>query len=209
MGRLNALVANNSLGDGTNIGEKATLATQRHLIQLRKVDKTKSLLIGASMRDGSQVLSLAGLDVFTMPPKVAADFNNNPGENVSYAINNDPSINLSEGISFEDFNATTLWDVPEEFKACVDELLKKDIDGLTPGDIQSHFDDAGFGDLFPRWTNEDMQTITNDGKIPVYDKWKDRLSTGQIGLDAIMNISAFYSFAKDQKALDERIKSLL
>jgi len=209
MGRLNAFVANNGLGDGINVGEKATLATQKHLLQLRKEGKTKSLLIGASMRGASQVVSLAGLDVFTMPPKVAADYNENPSDSVTSAIKNDPVVSLSEGVKFEDFNATTLWDVPEEFKACVDALLKKNIDGLTPSDIQSHFADAGLGDLFPKWTNEDIQTITADGKIPVYDKWKDKLSTGQIGLDTLMNISAFYSFATDQKALDERTKSLL
>jgi len=43
----------------------------------------------------------------------------------------------------------------------------------------------------------------------VYEKWKDRLVSGEIGLDALMNMSAFYSFATDQEALDGRIESLI
>ena len=48
-----------------------------------------------------------------------------------------------------------------------------------------------------------------DGKIPVYSKWKDRLASGEIGMDALMNLSAFYSFASDQEVLDARIESLI
>ena len=48
-----------------------------------------------------------------------------------------------------------------------------------------------------------------DGKIPAYATWKDRLASGKVGLDALMNLSALYSFATDQKALDDRIRSQL
>ena len=50
------------------------------------------------------------------------------------------------------------------------------------------------------WTDQDYDD---------YEKWKDRLAKKEIGLDALMNLSAFYSFATDQKALDDRIESLL
>jgi transaldolase len=78
MGRLNAFVADNGLGDGRNIGEKATLATQRMLVELRDARRTRSLLIGASVREGAQVAALAGLDVLTMPPKAAAQYETSP-----------------------------------------------------------------------------------------------------------------------------------
>ena len=209
MGRLNAFVANNSLGDGANMGEKATLATQRQLLELRKAKRTETMLIGASMREGSQVISLAGLDVYTMPPKVAAEYQENPEDNVVSQIENDPSVSTTAGVSLDDFNALSLWEVSDEFKLCVDELLKMDSEHLTADDIQGHFADAGFGDFLPYWSDEDIETITADGKIPVYKKWTSRLKNGEIGLDALMNVSAFYSFATDQGKLDSRIKSLL
>ena len=43
----------------------------------------------------------------------------------------------------------------------------------------------------------------------MFDKWKEKLAHGQIGLDALMNLSALYSFATDQKALDDRIRLLI
>jgi transaldolase len=209
MGRLNAFVSGNNLGDGRNIGEKVTLATQRELLKLRDTNKTGTLLIGASMREGSQVVTLAGMDVFTMPPKVAADYQKNPTQDISQQIENDPSVEMADGISPTDFNASTLWEVPEEFRSCIAELLKKGIDRMSTDDVQTYFADAGFADFLPRWSEQDIQTAADDGKIPVYEKWKARLASGEIGMDALMNLCAFYSFATDQKALDARIESLI
>jgi hypothetical protein len=80
---------------------------------------------------------------------------------------------------------------------------------MKPSDIQVYFAEAGFADFLHKWSKEDIQVATADGKIPVYARWKDRLARGEIGLDTLMNISAFCSFATDQKALDDRIKSLI
>jgi hypothetical protein len=91
----------------------------------------------------------------------------------------------------------------------VDDLLRQNLDALKPEDIQTHFEKAGFGDFLPRWSTADVQTATRDGKIPVYTTWKDRLASGKVGLDALMNLSALYSFVTDQKALDDRVQSLL
>ncbi len=91
----------------------------------------------------------------------------------------------------------------------MDALLKKDIERLTPEDLRVHFEDAGVGDFLPRWSDEDSETVATDGKIPVYERWKEGLSSGKVGMDALMNISALHSFATDQKALDDRVRSLL
>jgi hypothetical protein len=112
-------------------------------------------------------------------------------------------------VRLDDFNGKTLWEVPDAFKSCVEDLLKEDVDALTPEDLQAHFEDAGFGDFLPLWSDEDRQTVASDGKIPVYERWREGLSSGKIGMDALMNISALYSFATDQKALDDRVKSLI
>jgi hypothetical protein len=116
MGRLNSFVADSKFGSGDNVGEKATLATQRELLALRKAGRSETNLIGASVRTGAQIGDLAGVDV---------------------------------------------------------------------------------------------KTATKDGKIPVYATWKNRLASGQIGLDALMNLSARQSFVTDQTALDDRIRSMV
>ncbi|MHC4740417.1 MAG: transaldolase family protein [Planctomycetota bacterium] len=209
MGRLNAFVADNNLGDGKNVGEKATLATQREILKLRDAGKTETRLIGASMRESSQVATLAGLDVFTMPPKVAAGYLENPPKDISRQVEEDPSIDFADGVTAIDYNAATLWEVTEAFKNCVAGLLKRDIGRMSADDLQAHFEDAGFADFLPRWSEQDIRTAADDGKIPVFEKWKARLASGEIGVDALMNLSAFHSFATDQKALDARIESLL
>ncbi|HVM59234.1 MAG TPA: transaldolase family protein [Verrucomicrobiae bacterium] len=209
LGRLNAVVVDNKLGDGRNVGEKATLATQRELLALRKAGRTKTNLIAASIRSGEQIGALAGVDVHTMPTKAAAEYRAKPLPKVTSQVANDPSVPLAPGVAFAQFGGETLWDVPQKFKDAVDSLLRQNLDALKPDDVQSHFEKAGFADFLPRWSAADIQTATKDGKIPVYATWKDRLASGKVGLDALMNLSALYSFATDQKALDDRIRSLL
>ncbi|UCG55710.1 MAG: transaldolase family protein [Phycisphaerales bacterium] len=209
MGRLNVFVVDNGLGDGKNVGEKATLATQRELLSLRQAKRTRSLLIGASMREGGQIPALGGLDVFTMPPKVAAQYEQNPIKGLSRQVEQDPPVKLGEFARVEDFGIETLWDIPERFRKAVDELLEQDIETLTPAEICTYFAHAGYPDFLPDYSEDDILTATADGKIPIYGKWRDRLTRGEIGLDALMNLSAFCSFATDQNALDTRIRSLL
>jgi transaldolase len=209
LGRLNAFVADNKLGDGQNVGEKATLATQRELLALRQAGRTKTNLIAASIRSGAQIGDLAGVDVHTMPTKAAAEYRAKPLSHVASQVRNDPVVPLAAGVSLGQFNGETLWEVPQQFRECVEALLKQNLEQLTPAGLQAHFDKAGLGDFLPHWTGNDIHTVTKDGKIPVYETWKHQLAAGKIGLDALMNLSALYSFATDQQALDDRIRSLL
>ena len=209
LGRLNSVVADSKLGDGRNVGEKATLATQRELLKLREMGRTKTKLIAASIRSGAQIGDLAGVDVFTMPTKAADEYRTHPKTQVTSQVANDPPVSLAGGVTLAQFAGETLWTVPPKFKDAVEDLLHKNLDSLTPEDLQSHFEKAGFGDFLPRWSKADIQTAMKDGKIPAYPTWKDRLASGKVGLDALMNLSALYSFATDQKALDDRIRSLL
>ncbi|HTS15967.1 MAG TPA: transaldolase family protein [Verrucomicrobiae bacterium] len=209
LGRLNSVVADNKLGDGRNVGEKATLATQRELLALRKAGRTKTHLIAASIRSGEQIGALAGVDVHTMPTRAAAEYRARPLPKVTSQVANDPNVPLAPGVTFAQFGGETLWSVPQKFKDAVDDLLRENLDALKPDDVQSHFENAGFPDFLPRWSAADIQTATKDGKIPVYATWKDRLASGKVGLDALMNLSALFSFTTDQKALDDRVRSLL
>jgi transaldolase len=166
-------------------------------------------LIAASIRSGEQIGALAGVDVFTMPTKAAAEYRAKPLPKVTSQVANNPDVPLASGVTLAQFNAETLWAVPQKFKDAVEQLLKQNLDALQPADVQTHFEKAGFPDFLPQWSAADTQTAAKDGKIPVYATWKDRLAAGKVGLDALMNLSAFYSFATDQKALDDRIRSLL
>ncbi len=73
LGRLNAFAADNGIGDGAYVGEKAVLASQKTIRELREGYGIPTRQIGASFRSGRQVLDLAGLDVMTLPPKVATE----------------------------------------------------------------------------------------------------------------------------------------
>ncbi|MFP4500100.1 MAG: transaldolase family protein [Candidatus Hydrogenedentota bacterium] len=209
MGRLGAFVADNGLGEAENVGEKATLATQRVVSALRETGRTESLLIGASMRRGNQVPALAGVDVYTMPPKVAAEYRQAPLAAVPPQVQIDPQVTLAEGVNLDDFAGGSLWDVRVDFVAAIDQLLKKEVDGLGPEDLQDHFTTFDVSDLLPRWSEDDKRISREEGKIPKLDTWKNRLAKGEIGLDALMNLAALQSFTADQMALDARVRGLV
>src|SRR5258708_7451147 len=59
LGRLNAVVADNHLGDGKYVGEKAAHATQMIIRELRASARTQTKMIAASMRAPSQLSHLA------------------------------------------------------------------------------------------------------------------------------------------------------
>jgi transaldolase len=68
---------------------------------------------------------------------------------------------------------------------------------------------AGVGDIFPRMSAGDLDRIAEDGKIPVHDRWKDRLEKGETAVDALLNLAGLASFAADQADLDDRIRGLI
>jgi len=209
MGRLNSYVSDHKLGSGEFVGEKATLATQRKLLALRKSARTTSKLIGASIRSGDQIAMLAGLDVLTMPTKAAAEYRKSPLQQVVAKLDADPEIPLAAGVSLADFNGSSLWDVSPEIEVGVECLLKKNIDSMSADDIHNFFLSSEMGDVFPAWSQAEVDLATRDGKIPAHATWKRQLSSGKIGLDALMNLSALQSFVTDQKALDDRIRAQL
>lgn len=207
MGRLNAFISGNQLGDGKNIGEKTTRETQNLLYELRNQGKTKTKLIGASIRNGEQLAAVIGTDVLTMPTTAASEYMAQSPQKVKSQMSESSAINLNSGIILDDFNGQSLWEVSPTFQSCVDDLLK--IEQLTAKSLQDHFSEAGLPDFLPNWSEEEQLTITQDGKIPVFNTWKEKLGKGTIALDALMNVSALHSFTTDQEKLDKRILSLI
>ncbi|HSV74189.1 MAG TPA: transaldolase family protein [Chthonomonadales bacterium] len=203
LGRLNAVVADNGLGDGQYVGEKATMATQRALLDLRSQGRTHTLLIAASMRSAAQVADLAGVDVFTMPPKVAKDFlaqEVNPASLASQ-VNRGFAVTVNPGVDGSVLEP--LWAIDERVVAVTDELAARGGVNLTGDDLRAADADHG-ARLFCRFTPEQQAMSRAEGKIPVIANWT---ATGA-ALDDLMTLAALQSFTVDQGALDDRLRRL-
>jgi transaldolase len=204
LGRLNQVVIDNEFGTGKGVGERVTLATQESITELRsRIPEITTQLIAASIRNGDQVAALAGVDVQTIPPKALTDFlksNLNPED-------------LSKGKS-EEWNPEanseimgrlkSLWEVSESFKKFSDELIALDSLDTMNGEDLIKFCEKFKVDLFRRFSEEDLKLIYYFGKIPRLKDWPDSTA-----VDDLMTQSALGSFAKDQNALDDRIRSFL
>ena len=206
LGRLNAVVADNSAGSGEWVGEKVTLHTQSALSEVRENHSdVETRLIAASIRNGDQVATLAGLDVHTIPPKAMKEFQES-GRTPDQIKKTDGSSLNPDLKSGHDWSARVarLWEVEGDFRKAVDRLMaRSDLDQLTGEDLAQFCGDNGL-DLFHPFTGPDLKKIQDDGKIPKLADW-----SAAIALDDLMTHSALQSFTKDQDALDGRIESFL
>lgn len=211
LGRLNSFVKDNDLGDGSFVGEKAVLASQTVVSELRINNLSPSRQIGASLRSPDQIDSLAGLDVMTIPPKVAQQFlqlDLKP-ENISDKTKMDYIPGLNEGIDPKASRLDTLWDIEPEYVDCVEQLEKENLDNYTANDLITFFQEYGYGDIFYRFSDSQINTSMEEGKIPKLNNWTQLLADKSIGLDTLMNLAGLNSFKADQKAMDDRVKSVL
>jgi len=204
-------VAENNLGDGSYVGEKATLASQAVLRKLRQQDLTHSRQIGASFREGKQVRDLAGVDVMTIPPKVAAEFlaMEEELEEITDRTDSDFEVGLNKDVDLQRIRLNTLWDVGDELMVCVDNLEKENVNSFTVDDLIDFFKRHRCEDLLVRWTSAEIATSTSEGKIPRLENWREALADKSIGLDSLINLAGLCSFATDQKAMDDRIRQVL
>ena len=207
LGRLNSFVADNDLGDGNYVGEKATLASQAAIAALRKEGLTESRQIAASFRQGRQVLDLAGVDVMTIPPKVASEFLQLEPKTTDIENRTEMryEISLRDENDFEAARLNTLWDIDENLIACCRTLKNENLDSLTHSGLTEFFRGNGCGDIFVNWTGEQVAASYAEGKIPRLENWRKALEEKTIGLDSLMNLAGLNSFAADQAAMDERI----
>jgi len=206
LGRLNQVVSENSVGEGDLVGEKVALATQEALLRVRKqYPEVGTRLIGASIRSGEQVAFLAGLDVMTIPPSAMEEFlkMKHPVGTMSSNIGKDinPEIDFSHlhGPRFH-----KLWEVPDAFVQFVNDLLAStNLDSMNGGEMESFCRERNV-DLFYPFSPAQLKKILDLGKIPRLGEWSQ-----EVALDDLMTQSALQSFAKDQAALDDRIRSFL
>jgi transaldolase len=204
LGRLNQVVSDNGLGDGKFVGEKAAMATQVAVRALREQGRTQTRCIAASMRAASQVGDLAGCDVFTMPPKVAKEFlDSAPNLNgITSQVGREFEVKFVSGVDAGRIGV--LWTVDEKTRALTDDLARRSALTLTGEDLRAADADHGAG-LFHRFTSAEVVDIREHGKIPDWSRWE---SEKDIALDDLMTQSALQSFAKDQAALDDRLRQL-
>lgn len=211
LGRLNSFVKSNGLGDGTYVGEKATLASQAAVRKLRQANMTGSKQIAASFRKGQQIRDLAGVDVMTIPPKVAGQFLSL--ELSAEQITDKTTENYRPGINKETdseaIRLNTLWQIDEDLVSCVNKLEKENLDSFTVDDLIDFFAANNCDDLLIRWSDSEIQTSAEEGKIAKLENWRDALAERKVGLDSLMNLGGMNSFAADQKAMDDRIRNVL
>jgi transaldolase len=211
MGRIGAFIADNKLGDGANAGEKATLASQRGLRRLKGQGGPDVRQIGASIRNGNQVDDLIGLDVFTIPTGAAKGFVDlNPDHNtIMDKSANDPHVTFADGIDAAAEGLNCFWDIDSNFEKAAAAAAALDANTATANDVLATLSDNGAGDLFPQFTTEEADQISNESKIPVYASWRDRVRAGSSSWDGSLTAAALASFTQDQDALDDRIQGLL
>jgi transaldolase len=207
LGRLNSFVADNALGSGDYVGEKATLASQTAVAGLRESKGLATRQIGASFRTWQQYPSLAGIDVITAPPKVARQLLAQEKQSVQIESrrNRKYQPRMKADVDLAQIRLGTLWDIDEKFMACVDALQQEDVDSFEPEMLVDFFQAHDCHDFLVRWSNSQIVTSCEEGKIPKLDNWAEPLAEGLIGLDSLMNLAGLNSFATDQKEMDNHI----
>ena len=204
LGRLNSLVEENSLGMPQNVGEKAALASDEMMKNLRSSRSAKTRQIAASIRSGEQVATLAGVDVQTIPPQHAAEYLAMylKKENVRYRNWRDLPVQLQANGPVQPSDFDVLWRIDEKFVSLVDDVLKK-ADTISSGNDLKQLSTQHEVKLFHDWTAEEREKMREQGKIPRTNDWPG------IPLDTLMTMAALEFFAKDQVEVDDRIRKMI
>ncbi|MEE4214000.1 MAG: transaldolase family protein [Bacteroidales bacterium] len=205
LGRIGAYIVDNKIGEGTGAAEKTVIETQKYINAIRSELGTETRLIAASIRHHDQLDMLAGVDVFTMPPKVAGMGRRELDGNFKSRLEED----YDHGLSFDPHNEAMekFWEVDPGLLALAYDLGNKlPESGQQLEDIMRN---EGYEDMFPILSPEERQRISEDGKIPVRSAWLDKISTGKIAPDTLLNLAGLASFTTDQAELDNRIDSII
>ena len=204
LGRLNAVVADNHLGDGKFVGEKVTLASQKGVKELRDAHPDiPTHQIAASMRNADQMIALAGVDVYTIPPKAVEEFYGKGLTAGDLTLRTGQNYEVKLGNDTDKASVEVLWTIDDEFKKFAAELASRGGVNLNGNDLRQADKDHKTK-LFTGFTKEEQDAIRTHGKIPETAKWAGRAS-----LDDLMTESALQSFITDQKAFDDRIRKLV
>jgi transaldolase len=205
LGRIGAYIINNNLGDGSGAGEKAVISSQNWVTGLSADNPWQTKLIAASLRNHGQLELLAGTDVFTIPPKVAAAGRKQLSGNFTSRMHENYDVNLNDnasGAGLEKF-----WEVSPNVLKLAERLAGKI--PSSGAELISIAHEEGCSDMFPFLTKEEKSFIASDGKIPVHSRWAKKISEGKIAPDTLLTLAGLASFTADQSMLDERIRGII
>jgi len=205
LGRIGAYMIDNKLGDGSGAGEKSVISSQNWVSGLSAENPWQTKQIAASLRNYNQLELLAGVDVFTMPPKVAAAGHKKLAGKFSSRTHENYDVSIFD--SAKDAHIEKFWEVDNKVLKLAERLA-----GKIPGSASELIHIAheeGCEDMFPSLTKEEKSFIVSDGKIPVHARWEKKISEGKIAPDTLLTLAGLASFTVDQEMLDQRIRSII
>jgi len=205
LGRIGAYMINNKLGDGSGAGEKAVISSQNWVTAQSAENPWQTKLIAASLRNQSQLELLAGTDVFTMPPKVAAAGHKELSGKFTSRLHENYDVSIYE--SAKNAHIEKFWEVDNKVIKLAEKLTAKL--PSTGSELVHIAHDMGCEDLFPFLTKEEKGFISSDGKIPLHSRWAAKISEGKIAPDTLLTLAGLASFTADQQALDQRIQGII
>ena len=205
LGRIGAYIIDNKLGDGSGAGEKAVISSQNWVTGLSADNPWQTKQIAASLRNYNQLELLAGVDVFTMPPKVAAAGHKELKGKFTSRTHENYDVNILD--SAKDAHIEKFWEVDDKVLK-----LSERLSGKLPSTGQElvHIaHEEGCEDMFPSLSKEEKNFIITDGKIPVHARWEKKIKEGKIAPDTLLTLSGLASFTSDQEKLDQRIRGII
>jgi transaldolase len=205
LGRIGAYMINNKLGDGSGAGEKAVISSQNWVTGLSAENPWQTKQIAASLRNYSQLELLAGVDVFTMPPKVAAAGHKELSGKFSSRTHENYDVSIFD--SAKDAHIEKFWEVDSKVLKLSERLAAKI--PATGSELVHIAHEEGCEDMFPSLSKEEKGFIISDGKIPVHSRWEKKISEGKIAPDTLLTLAGLASFTVDQEMLDQRIRSII
>lgn len=205
LGRIGAYMIDNKLGDGSGAGEMAVISSQNWVTGLSADNPWPTKQIAASLRNHGQLELLAGVDIFTMPPKVAAAGHKELSGNFTSRTHENYDVSIFE--SAKKAHIEKFWKVDKKvLNLCAKLVSKMPATGV---DLVHIAHEEGCEDMFPFLSKEEKGFIASDGKIPVHSRWEKKIVEGKIAPDTLLTLAGLASFTADQQALDERIRSII
>ncbi len=205
LGRIGAYMIDNKLGDGSGAGEKAVISSQNWVTGLSADNPWQTKQIAASLRNYSQLELLAGVDVFTMPPKVAAAGHKELKGKFTSRTHENYEVNMNDAA--KDAHIEKFWEVDNKVLKLSERLAAK---LPSTGQELIHIaHEEGCEDMFPSLSKEEKNFIVSDGKIPVHSRWENKIREGKIAPDTLLTLAGLASFTSDQAKLDQRIRNII
>jgi transaldolase len=205
LGRIGAFISDNKLGDGSGAGERAVISSQNWATALSAKNPWQTKQIAASLRNYNQLELLAGTDVYTMPPKVAAAGRKSLSGKFSSRLHENYDINLYS--SAEDAHIDKFWNVDDKVLNLAERFSAKL--PSSGAELLRIAHDEGCEDMFPSLSKEEKAAIAQDGKIPVFSKWQQKIKDEKIAPDTLLTLAGLASFTADQAMLDQRILNII